>query len=92
MHIPNNIVNQMADKAAAELLMQGAARGDRAHIAQTIKRALLQEMNVENELMVEVDKILRAHMTTVRAEGADVGKLRGQILAKLAKEKGVVLR
>ena len=26
------------------------------------------------------------------AEGADVGKLRGQILAKLAREKGVVLR
>ncbi len=90
--LPDSIITVMAQNCTRNLLMEGVVRGDRAKLVRTVRRAIVQEMNVAEELEAEADKIIRAHMGQVRAEGADVLELKQKILNQLAKEKGVVLK
>jgi hypothetical protein len=91
--ITPGVLSQMVEKISRALLMEGAVSGaDRQALTAKVKRAIEAEFNVEDELMIEVEKILSAHMREVRSEGADVGELRKKILHQLAKEKGAVLR
>lgn len=90
--VPDSIITVMAQNCAKNLLMEGVVRGDRAKLVRTVRLAIVQEMNVAQELEVEADKLIRAHMGQVRSEGADVLELKEKILAQLAREKGVVLK
>jgi hypothetical protein len=91
--LPDGITKLIAQSASGALLMEGLVRGaDRQKLSGLIRKAVLEELAVEEKLAVEAEKILRANMQAVRAEGADPGELRDKILAQLAKEKGVVLR
>ena len=70
--LPDSIITVMAENCAKNLLMEGVVRGERAKLVRTVRRAIVQEMNVAQELEVEAEKIIRAHMGQVRSEGADV--------------------
>jgi hypothetical protein len=90
--LPDSIITVMAENCARNLLMEGAVRGDRTKLVRTVRRAIVEEMRVAEELEAEAEKVIQAHMGQVRAEGADIFTLKEKILAQLAKEKGVVLK
>ena len=91
--LPRSYTRAIAQKAADRLIESGAAIcSDRDKLVHFLEKALLEELLIEKKLIEEALTLISAHRGSVRAEGADVDALRDKIVAKLAKERGVVLR
>lgn len=87
------VLDVMAVKAAETLLMEGSVRGiDRAGLVAVIRKSFAEEMEVENKLSEEAEKILAVHMAALKGSKADPGEMRRKIMQKLAAERGLVLR
>ncbi len=89
--IPKGILEIIVKTATEDLLMSGAVLGARPLIERAVKGALITELEVEKQLLVEADKIIEAHRGKIKGEGADIESLRQKIVAKLARERKIVL-
>lgn len=91
--ISEAVLDVMAVKAAETLLMEGSVRGiDRAGLVSLLRRSFAEEMDVENKLYAEAEKLLAANLAALKGSKADPGEMRRKIMQKLAAERGLVLR
>ncbi len=82
----------MAERAARRILAAKAAQGDPARLVQALEAAFAEELSVEERLREEADKVIEANRALARGSGADLHVLREKIMAKLAHDRGRVLR
>ena len=75
----------MIDRKLITLKTQRAATVNR------IKKVILDERKIEEELDKEVEALIKKNISAVGKEAVDYNKMFSMIKSKLAKERGVVL-
>lgn len=91
--ISEPVLDLMAVKAADSLIERKIIRGiDRPSLINLIRRALVEEMDIERKVTEEAEKLLAANVAALKGSKADLGELRRKIIQKIAAERGLVLR
>lgn len=91
--LPKSYVNAMTKKTVAALLESKAIEcSDPSHLERVISNAFMEELSVEAKLRQEADGIVAEQRNAIRSSGADINSLREKIVAKLAKDRGLILR
>jgi len=91
--LPKSYTVAMAKKAADFLTEAKAVECKQSdRLERVIFNAFAEELAVEEKLREEADGILAAQRSAIRSSGADINSLREKIVAKLAKDRGLILR
>ena len=92
--LPRTYPRAIAERTSRNLLQTGAVQGDRGHLTAVLEAAIAEELFLEARLRDEAQALIDANVRkgSMPAGGADIDLLREKIVAKLARDRGRVLR
>jgi hypothetical protein len=91
--LPRSYPRAMAEKASRLLLEARAVEAPSpAALTAVLEAAFAEEVLLEQRLREEAEAVLQANKALVRTGGADLHVLREKIMAKLAQDRGRILR
>jgi hypothetical protein len=93
MRLPKEMIKHIADAIAANLESKGLAEYEvsRDAISAKIVDVITTDMQAEEKLNKDVEKLLAAHEAEIAKENMDYRKVFELTKQKLAKERGIVL-
>ena len=93
MKVSEKQVEQIAAAVLEGLIESGHAhpKGNRAEIEAAIREVIDADLEGEDALDREVERLLAPHTDRLDAEGADYRRMFNMLKKKLAREKGIVL-
>lgn len=93
MRLSERKIKYLSHKIAAWLGRRADAQllGRPEIVELAIGRAIVQELQLEDELDDEVERVLKTYQNQIRGQNMDLSVLRLKIKNQLAREKGIVL-
>jgi hypothetical protein len=93
MRLPREMIKHIADAIAANLESKGLVEYEvpRTAIAEQIAGVITADMQAEDNLNKDVEKLLAPHEAEMSREQMDYRKMFDLTKQKLAKERGIVL-
>jgi hypothetical protein len=93
MRLPKEMIKHIATAIAVNVESKGLAEYDlpRAEIAAKIVDVITANMQEEDKLNTDVEKLLAAHEAEIKKGNMDYRKVFELTKQKLAKERGIVL-
>jgi hypothetical protein len=93
MKLSEKQIERMAAAVIHGLMEGGFAvpKGDRAGVEGAVREVIAADLQAEEDLDREVERLLAPHTGRLDAEGADYRKMFALLKQKLARERGIVL-
>jgi len=93
MRLSRDMIKHLSDAIAASLETKGLVEYDvpRAAISDKISAVITADMEAEEKLNKDVEKLLSAHEAEIASESMDYRKVFDLTKKKLAKDRGIVL-
>jgi len=93
MRLSKDMIKYLSDAIAANIETKGLVDYEvpRSEIAEKIAEVITADMQAEEKLNKDVEKILAAHEAEIAKENMDYRKVFDMTKQKLAKDRGIVL-
>ncbi len=93
MRLRENEIDLVVKRVMGRLEQKGclSLEGASAELSERIKRAIIDDLMIEDNLNREVEDILKKHVNDMRGGTIDYRKMFAMIKSKLAKDRNLIL-